>query len=149
MPVLSDSAACGLCTDTVWPGDIQTAKKKKIKVKICSKESCIRGVSFASSPFCHKNVVTHLHFHWLKGPKCKLTQITEVFALIKYSTRAFKESTLSHKSFTPWTIDLYIPSFTINVWSSSSSNPFTLSYIWDFTVADFTILCLHFFIFFS
>lgn len=118
MSVLSDSAACGPCPDTVWPGDVPTAKYIYIYIKkseICGtgKENCIGGVSFASSSFCHKNLVARLHFHWLKGPKCKLTQIIEAFALIKHSMRAFKESTLSHWSFALWTIDLYIPSFNI------------------------------------
>lgn len=42
-------------------------------------------------------------FHWLQGPKCKQTQLTEQFAPIKHSMRAFKEFTFSHKysSFAP------------------------------------------------
>lgn len=57
---------------------------KKISKSQKSEENCIGGVSFASSSFCHRNVVARLHFHWLKGPKCKLTQIIEAFALIKH-----------------------------------------------------------------
>lgn len=38
----------------------------------------------------NKDVVAHLHFHWLHGPKCKQTQLAEEFAQIKHSIRAFK-----------------------------------------------------------
>lgn len=42
-------------------------------------------------------VIHHLHFHWLQGPKCKQTQLTEQFASIKHPMRAFKVFTFSHR----------------------------------------------------
>lgn len=49
------------------------------------------AVSFASkSTLTCKVVVIHLHFHWLPGPKCRPTQLTEPLPPIKWSVRAFK-----------------------------------------------------------
>lgn len=36
----------------------------------------------------NKDAVIHYHFHWLQGPKCKQTQITEKFAPIKHSNES-------------------------------------------------------------
>lgn len=47
------------------------------------------GKKFASSPFDTKDAVVNFHCHWLQGPKCKQTQMTEHFALIKCLKRAF------------------------------------------------------------
>lgn len=50
---------------------------------ICGKESvCL-------NPFDTKDAVINFHCHWLQGPKCKQTQMTEHFALIKCLKRAF------------------------------------------------------------
>lgn len=49
----------------------------------------------------NKDVVAHLHFHWLHGPKCKQTQLAEVFAPIKHSIRAFKGFTYCPRWFAP------------------------------------------------
>lgn len=130
---------------------INKEKEKKNKKKIKSQKSVGKKATSVESVLPRAHSVIRMRpptsiFHWLKGPKCKLTQITEVFALIKHSVRAFKESTLCHWSFAPWATDLYIPSFAIKF------DPLRLQihlHHHTFGILQsqiFTILHLHFFL---
>lgn len=59
----------------------------------------MRKEHFHQSLFCLKPILTQmtavltlLHFHWLQGPNCEQTQLTEPFAPIKHLMRAFKSN---------------------------------------------------------
>lgn len=54
------------------------------KVNICKKTTLPESVSPQAHSDTNKDVVIHLHLHWLQGPKCKQTQLTEAFAPIKH-----------------------------------------------------------------
>lgn len=65
--------------------------------KIWCKDKHFARVSFASSPFWHKWGCGHPPPFPLVTRTKKQTQLTEQFAPIKHSMRAFKEFTCSHR----------------------------------------------------